>query len=289
MPTDPIVVSYSEIASFRQCPHQHKLGYKERWAGPTTSPALLKGTLWHKVLEWHYRWLKDQPGDLDGAVRAGRQQIVQARREGFDEVADLVEWMYAGYIDMYGADKDWEILAVEQKIEVPLLTARGHRSRFRLKMQIDLLVRDAAMRGKLVMVDHKSGQNLPSEAELDMADQFGLYIWGLKHVGYDMFAGLWNGARTQRNKTAGQTLESRFRRFPLARTDFELNTIATEAYATARKMWAAGELAERHPDKDRCKWMCQFRDACLLGRKTGEDRERRYLLDTGWSPGAERH
>lgn len=284
-----IEISWSEISSFRQCPHKHLLEYVERWSGKTTAPALMKGTLYHKVLEWHYGHLMDNPGDLLGAMTAGYGQIRQARREGFGEIADLIEWMYEGYCDLYGSDDSWEIVGVEQKLRAPLLTAAGHRSRFVLKMQIDLLVKDRSKKDRLYLVDHKSGQNLPSQKSLDMADQFGLYLWGLRQIGKPAFAAIWNGARTQRNKTGVQELESRFCREPLGRTDIELSSIARDAYATARSMWAANSLAERHPDADRCKWGCQFLDACLLGRKTDGDRERTYLLDTGFTRNTERH
>lgn len=288
----PITISWSEIDTYRQCPHKHELTYKERWTGKTTSPSLMRGSLWHKVLEGHYRWLMEHPGDLIGAQRQAEQWWAEWSVEwgGYEnEEAELVWWMYRGYVEMYGADEDWNIRAVEQKLEVPLLTAGGHRSRFMLKMQIDLIVRIKSMGNKLFIIDHKSGAELPKRKNLDMADQFSFYIWGMRQLGHDVFGGMWNGARTKRLKTKESPLDERFARPLLARTDHELATVAREAYATARKAYAHNALAERHPDADTCSWKCGFLEACLLGRKTNEAREREFLLDTGFVVDHTRH
>ena len=287
-----ITVSWSEIDSYRQCPHKHDLTYRQRWVGPTTSPSLMKGSLWHKVLEGHYRSLMERPGDLVTARVEARRWWDEWRREwgGSDgEIADLVWWMYEGHIEMWGADNDWDIRGVEQKLEVPLRTANGQRSRFILKMQIDLIVRVKSMGNKLFIVDHKSGAELPGRKNLDMADQFSFYIWGMRELGHPVFAGMWSAARTRRLKTKESPLEDRFARPLLARTDHELTTVAQEAYATVRKAYAAGAIAERHPDADTCAWKCGFLEACLLGRKTSDLRERQYLLDTGFVVDETRH
>jgi len=287
--TSKITISWSEIDTYRQCPHKHDLTYKERWVGPTTSPTLQKGTLWHKVLEGHYRSLMEQPGNLIAAQNAARAWWLEWARGIDEELAELVWWMYEGYVDMWGADDDWDIRGVEQKLEVPLLTAHGQRSRFNLKMQVDLVVRVRSMGNKLFIVDHKSGAELPKRKNLDMADQFSFYLWGMRQLGYPVFGAMWNAARAKRLKTVVTPLPDRFARPMLSRTDHELTTVATEAYATARKAYAAGAIAERHPDADTCSWKCGFLEACLLGRKTDGVRERQFLLDSGFITDGTRH
>lgn len=281
---DPITVSWSEIDTYRDCPHKHDLTYRQRWVGPTRGRSLMRGSLWHKVLEGHYRSLMERPGDLISARLAAEQWLTEWSVDwGGDENehAELVWWMYDGYVQAFGADENWDIRGVERKLEIPLLTASGQKSRFTLKIQVDLIIRDRSMNNKLFIIDHKTGADLPKRKNLDMADQFSFYIWGLRQLGNDVFGGIWNGARTTRLKTREMTTDERFGRYMLARTDHELNTVATEAYATARKAYAAGAIAERHPDADRCSWKCGFLEACLLGRKTDDQRERQYLLDTG--------
>lgn len=284
-----ITISWSEIDTYRQCPHKHDLTYRQRWTGRTTSPSLQKGTLWHKVMEGHYRSLMERPGDLITARSEAERWWIEWGREVDSEVAELVWWMYLGYIEMWGADEDWDIRGVEQKLEVPLMTAGTQKSRFDLKMQIDLIVRVKSMGNKLFIVDHKSGADLPGRKNLDMADQFSFYIWGMRQLGHPVFGGMWNAARTRKLKTRESPLDERFARPLLARTDHELTTVAREAYATARKAYAAGAIAERHPDADTCSWKCGFLEACLLGRKTDDRREREFLLDSGFVVDETRH
>ena len=286
---EPIVVSWSEIDTFRQCPHKHRLGYQERWTSQGSSPALTRGIMWHALLEYHYKSLQECPGDLERAGRVAWEFALRDPRAVQDqEVLDLLMWMYTGYVEQWGADPDWEILAVEERYHVPLLTASGQRSRFVLKMGIDLAVKDRSMRNRIFLVDHKTGANLPAQKELDLADQFSTYMWGLRRSGMDVFGAMWNGARTKRNiKPMAPT--DRFARPLLARTDYELDTVAREAYATARTMYSPRNLAERHPDPDTCKWKCSYVEACLMGRKTGDVKEREYLADAGFRQDWTRH
>ncbi len=221
------------------------------------------------------------------------------------EVQALVEWMYTGYVDQWMTSDlaEWTIIAVEHEAEVPLPSSmpqqtallgpdgkpitRARRSQFRLKMRIDLIARHNATKN-LYVWDHKSGMNLPNDKELAIDDQFGLYTWGMRELGQPVWGALYNAARTQRNKTEGQTLESRHSRTPLYRTDKELDVIAFEAYLTMKRAYAIPEgMAERAPDGDLCRWKCSYLEPCLAGRK-GLD-ERGFLRDVGFIQDFTRH
>lgn len=285
------------MGSYRQCPHKHQLEYKERWQSPNRSPALARGTLFHKVMEAHYRGLQMNPRTTPAAdrLRASRglaqAQLSAFRLAGTDpEVVDLVEWMYEGYVDMYADDPDWEIVEVERQYVVPLRTASGQKSRFSVKLAIDLLVRDWSMQGKLWLVDHKSGRDLPARKEVDLSDQFGIYVWALKQVGVDVFGCQWNAARTQRNKSKPQPLAERHSRILISKTAVELESVARDMYASARQAYSSRSLGERHADPDTCNWKCQYLDACLLGRKTDSpQKEREFLHDAGFRQDFTRH
>jgi hypothetical protein len=272
---DPLhVVSYSEIDTYRQCPHKHELAYKERWQRDTTSPALARGTAWHLLMEEHYN---ARMNDRDGFA------YIDAVLAETGEHADLLRWMYDGYVAHWGNDPQWEVLAVEQRIEVPI-----PGSDFTFKAMLDLVVRQD---GRIWIVDHKSCKNLPNSKDLDVDDQFGLYTWAARQIGIDAFGSIHNAARTQQNKNQErhpQPLDERFTRTRLYRSDTELATIAREALATARAayVWKIGE-APRSPNTDTCKWRCDYTEACLLGRK-GLD-ERQLLTDTGFVQNYERH
>jgi hypothetical protein len=203
------------------------------------------------------------------------------------EEVDLLVWMLDGYLELYGEDTEWTILGVEKQYEVWLPTRTGNRSSFKLKAKLDLLV---SWKGRLWVVDHKSCKDLPSDKMLALDDQFGLYIWAVqKATGRRVHGSIHNAARTQRNVSKPQALETRFSRTPMYRTDQELDKIALDAYETARTAYAAGAGAERHPNTDTCRWRCDFTESCLHGRKTSDQQELDYMRSAGFVQDFTRH
>jgi hypothetical protein len=261
---------------------KHEFAYKERWIPPTVGPALVKGQAWHSMMEAHYRAIQSgESVDLEvlwaQAQVAALDWLIKAQLE--PELEELLTWMYVGYVE-YWEGRDWgveprtKVLAVEHAPEVWLRTPAGGRSRFKLKLKIDLVV---LVDGKLWIVDHKSGKDLPRDKELDIDDQFGLYTWAMRQMGKPVFGSIHNAARTHRNKDQVkhlQPLEERFARKRLYRTDEELTHLAIDAYRAARMAYSLrpGE-APRAPDPDRCGWRCAYTEPCLAGRKGMDDRE----------------
>lgn len=289
------IASFSEMDCFRQCPLKHELAYKERWVAPKTSPALARGTDWHAVMETHY--LRKQQCDKTKTAYPTlaeeyeflcNRHLLNKSGDWQDETAELIAWMLSGYLEEYGWDEDWRVLGVEHAAQVWLPTPQGTRSRIKLKLKIDLVIKTRDT-GKIWVVDHKSCRDLPKEKNLAIDDQFGLYTWGMRQLGRTVFGSIHNAARTQRNKTKPQPLDERFMRRKMHRTDFELDTIAVEAYKTLRRAYSIkpGE-AERAPDPDRCGWRCDYTEACLYGRKV-QDGTRRMLADTGFVVDRTRH
>lgn len=284
---EPIVISFSQLNTRRQCPHKEQLAYRERWtkSKDETTPAGL-GTLWHKLMELHYTAIRTGEREPKRAVAEALFEFQRMRKNA--EVLDLLRWMYDGYLEQYGYDDEWEIVATEHRALVPLRHPSGIKSRFVLKMIIDLVVRDRAT-GRVWLVDHKAHGTIPKAKELDLDDQFGLYTWGLRQLGHKPFGAVYSTARTQRNKVKPQTLADRFDRHLMTRTDFELNTIAQEALNTARVMYRPDDPGERHTNTDLCRRWCDFTEACLTGRKYGPDRERQFLRDVGFVQDFTRH
>lgn len=262
-------VSYSELSTYRQCPHKHQLSYIDRWTKDEAAPALTRGRLFHELLAEHYTALKE-----------GRPDRVEAFLgsvyEKDPELADLLTWMWDGYREMYGADSGWKILAVERTSMVPLRTEAGARSSYRLKMILDLLVQDPSER--IWLVDHKSNADFPNELGLELDDQFSLYNWGLREEGINVHGVIYNCCRTRRNKSF-MPLETRFKRFPMYRPDVMLNNTALDAYRTCRRMRSA-KYAERTTNSDTCLWRCSYTEACLHGRKGGDEVD--HLVSSGF-------
>jgi hypothetical protein len=297
------IVSYSELDTAKQCPLKHQLSYVERWTKPQASmSALAKGTSWHKVLETHYNtirgWQHDGNLTSESLLALCREAVEQELEDTPDELADLIWWMYDGYVAKWGTDPQWKILAVEHNCQVRLLTPRGTRSGFMLKMKIDLVVQEIRT-GHIKVVDHKSGKDLPKAKAFELDDQFGLYVWGLRQLGKRVFSAEYDAARTlklkEEIKTPGTTpLDERFQRIPLYRTDKELTTIARETYQMASTRYREqaqavrdGVDSPRHTDPDRCAWRCDYQEPCLAGRK-GLDL-RQFLRDKKFVQDFSRH
>lgn len=285
-------ISWSEIDAWRQCPYKWRLAYAERWVEPTVSPALSKGSLWHSILEVHYRVLRGT-GSL-GIAMDNVDKYLDAVGEYTgvsEEIVDLIRWMYTGYVQAWQADNEWRVLDVELKTEVPLIEGICN-----IKCRVDLTVEDR--HGSLWLWDHKSGQNLPSKKETDLDDQFALYQWILNRINPDMrvFGVIHNAARTQRNK-GPMALDERFSRIKMVRTDPELDTMAAEIRSTAWDIVSAYEhldqresrITPRHPNPDTCRWRCPFTSPCLLGRGTEPERVRVMLKDLDFVQDFTRH
>lgn len=295
----PIVVSYSELDAFRQCPHKHDLAHRQGWTPDKVGPALTKGRLYHLVLQLHYELIREGVG-----TKARRQAItdllVDSIEEYTEETCELIAWMYDGYEDMWGEDSDWVIISVEDQRLCRLPDTSGRGSRFYLRMRTDLIMQERTVEvaghrvnasrdpenkrfGKIWLVDHKSGKDLPTQRELDIDDQFGLYTWGIRKDGLRVFGALYNAGRTYRHKEE-RPVEERFSRTRLYRTDKELDNLAREAFLTARTAYTyeSGD-APRAPDSDRCRWRCPFTEACLHGRKTTPNQEAIFLSSAGFT------
>jgi hypothetical protein len=285
----PLVISWSEVDAWRQCPYKWSLSYYERWTSPLlVSPALARGTLWHQVMEIHYGCLQ-QGGKLSQALDSVGDFLKVVEAEETD--VSLILWMYAGYVQMWAEDdRDWQILGVEGRLELPLV------SDIHVKCRLDLVIRDS--QGRVWLIDHKTCRNLPSGQELDLDDQFGLYQWLLRKAGRPAFGIFHNAARTQQNQ-GPMVLTDRFKRSTTVRIDSELDTLAEEILSTALEIRRArAELASgastnlvtpRHPDPERCRWRCGYTAPCLLGRKTSHERTQRMLVDLDFIQDFKRH
>lgn len=294
------IISYSEIDTAKQCALKHQLAYVERWSRPADPlSALGKGTAWHQVMDAHYTALRrtqDEPADV--RLKAAREAATEQLREMPDELADLIQWMYDGYAEFYRDDPHWKILGVEHNAVCRLPTINGNPSSFYLKVKIDLVVQDRRTKNVYV-VDHKSGKDLPGEKLLELDDQFGLYTWAMRQMGKKVFGQVHNAARTYRLqndiRNPGSTpLDERFRRTSMYRTDKELDIVARETYQLAHARYAqqtavtrVGAMSPRSTDPERCSWRCDFKEACLAGRK-GID-IRGFLHDQGMEQNFERH
>jgi hypothetical protein len=292
------VVSYSEIDTYRQCALKHQLSYMERWrkTGEEAEP-LVRGTLFHSVMEKHYGWLKGVQDGIyeDDAVEDLFLAVAPLLyEEGTGAQSDrqaLVEWIYRGYVDLYQTDPDWDIIGIEVPVEFPMYNRHGEESRIVLKGTTDLLVRDRSAGGGLWIVDHKTCRNLPKQKDFDMEDQTGIYTFLMKQNGMDIRGAIYNHCRTEKLKTREMDHTERFKRTLTVRSDQELFRLVAEAEEQISEAYGR-ELhvgtpdvrdAPRTPDGERCGWKCGYTEACLAGRKLGPERTRTFLKDIDYA------
>lgn len=294
-------VSYSEIDTFRQCPLKWQLGYREGYRPTVEKEAFRLGHIWHEIMQVHYGVIKEyQEENHGGSNRSPRRGSIGetdllescAGQVGYvlDKVdqttRELMEWAYAGYVEQYGADPDWRIIAIEVRGETSL--AKKGRG---LVWVIDLVVEDLDY-GGIWIIDHKFPGDLATDTEIDLDDQLGLY-WVGWTVSGDPLASRVNGAmlneaRKKRNvgdlpddqrgryangklKGTPQTLDQRFRRSRTERSEPELTAIRNDV---SKVLWAMDTLEKggalySSPNPKQCSWKCDFKEPHIMSRKTG--------------------
>src|SRR5690625_5002556 len=62
--------------------------------------------------------------------------------EYVSEDAELIDWMYEGYVELYGLEPEWTPVAVEYPFQIPLLDENGEPSNYQIKGKIDVILRD---------------------------------------------------------------------------------------------------------------------------------------------------
>lgn len=311
---EPIIVSWSQINSYRTCHHKHQLEYRERWTRqPSLSSALGKGILFHKALEAYYGVLKVSSKLVGNALPSALAVLDTTPVESdFDiEAVETVRWMVEGYHEQYYGDTTWQVIDVERKFLVELPKIIEGQPNLWLKGSIDLVVRNEENR--LIVLDHKTCSVMPKSGDsFELSDQFGLYLWALGQLGEAPWQAMHNAVKSKRNKgdipgaieewqdkrdaggRAGvqprkQSLNERFSRRLITRTPRELDTLAREATASIAMAYMMPQFNERNPDESTCKYMCSFREACLEGRKLGPKWEREALAYQSFVQDYQRH
>jgi hypothetical protein len=282
---EQIIVSYSELDTFRQCPLKHHLLYNMRWTKPVKEgSALQKGSLYHGCMEVMFKLVQQYQGEHRGKspkegsadekmliknIWAAIMPMLADEKTGEQsEVQGLIQWMIEGFIEHYGLMPDWRVVGVEHQLLVPLRDQHGRRSRYILKAKLDLIIRDRRT-GMLWVVDHKSGRDLPSQMDLEIDDQFGLYTWGMNEVGKPVIGSIHLGNRTQRNKSF-MPLDTRMGMTYLNRDPVELKNLALDAYWAARAAHppkSAEPARYSSPDPRSCGWKCDVKEPHLLMRR----------------------
>lgn len=288
-----IVVRHSELADFRQCPLKHRLKWIDGWEGEGASPASRLGTAIHYVLAQRYRRIRDQQkrfgyGDWARFIREGSDypdrmemlaQIYEATWEATEaaihdqnldeEAAETLRWMVQGYVEQHGVDVDWQVLAVETNLVVPFIEPTGKTStRYDFSYHVDLAVLDHSLGGRVCIVDHKSTKRVLGQDDVDLMDQFGMYVWAWWRRTGQHAVPICNQIRTEMLKRA-MALPERYERTRSFRTLTEMQNIAADALRTVKAAYSKSnrEAPYSAPDARQCGWKCDFKEVHLAIRK----------------------
>lgn len=247
--------SWSEIDTARHCLRKHHLSYKEGWTTKVDHPAAALGTKWHHLLELLYTEGPSAP-----------VEHLRRLKDERDVDCDTLTWMLHGYYEAWGpGDPLWakNTAFVELEFRVDLPDVGGGPLPL-----VGVIDHGVWINEKLWVIDHKSsGKPAPKTADLEMADQWTLYVWALRKMGYDVFGSIHNYASTKKLKRE-QTLEERFVRTPIHRTAREVEAVAREA-AIQAGIARSDNGAPRAPG-DGCFRRCSFLDVCIADRRISQ-------------------
>src|SRR5699024_4806802 len=116
-------------------------------------------------------------------TNARAQRINPDSGEYVSEDAELIDALHEGYVESYGFEPEWTPVPLESPYLIPLLDENGEPSNYQIKGKIDVILRDNAT-GLLWVVDHKTASNLAGQQDLEIDDQFGLYVWAMRQLGH---------------------------------------------------------------------------------------------------------
>lgn len=145
------------------------------------APALALGSMWHEGLRAYYcskaspeiaalhpftNWREAIDHYFDTYVETlsqlPDQEATALAHDRADERRRLAHQLMQRYVEFWNGFDAWEILAIEQRVEMRLLTPKGNPSHWCYAGKLDLVVRD---RGddRIKVVDHKSTSREGSE------------------------------------------------------------------------------------------------------------------------------
>lgn len=192
------ITTHSMLKTYLTCPKAAQYKYAERLKPRflvAKDKPLHRGVWLHELLQAHYEgkdWKK-----VHATNTKKFNMLMDTEREELGDLPTECARIMRSYLWHYGADKDdphhgWEVLAAEQTFEAVWPDSEDGNDIYRCR--VDLLVRDAY---GLLIVDHKSHKNMPSNTFRILDAASPLYIWAARESGYDVRGFLWNYIRTK--------------------------------------------------------------------------------------------
>jgi hypothetical protein len=255
---------------------KHWLSYRQRQEGPPEGRARQVGKLWHSMMErWTIARMAD--GDVSDEVRNEIYGDYLGWHPSSEEEQDILGtliWMWDGFLQAGDPLATWTPVEVEQTHLIPLPRIPGQPEHVSivLKAKIDSIF----VKGKRWKVadDKTASKKLQPDSltrDMDMDDQLTMYIAALhfeQGIDAHKIDATWRYAMTTDTKTKPRTLEDRYWLTHSARTNQEVKLGAREFCESVLDAYARPLDVEppRSPDKENCRYMCDWRDRCFYAR-----------------------
>ena len=271
-------VSPSEIAKFRRCRRSWALTYYYKWGqDPQTAPvtgAAQLGTRIHAALEAYYGY------DIDPCSALGIiYDFERARRpDGADALTAEQDWamiMVSGYLEWAaetGIDEEYDPVAVERAVEVPMLLTNGEMAVVTGKL--DQIVR-RRMDGALCVRDWKTVASLHKADLLVLDEQMRIYSALLARASDGMRVDGAIYAMLLRSKRTARASGPFYEQVHIGYNGHDHNSMMLRLRGVLDDMDRVTRMLDEHevdprvvaypnPMTDRCKWDCNFTNVCSM-------------------------
>lgn len=275
---DEILLHATGVSSLMVCPRLFYYENVRNFRSPMPSEKLDAGGVTHKALEFFYRTGADPAQVLEAFDHEAEEATEKIRRQSGGELSEegvtkldkerlVCRKSLAAYLP-WAVENDsawWKsILYVEQRFKVPVL---DYDTGMPLVLDgkivchvgtFDLVVEDDF--GFLWVVDHKTAKSFPSETEMQLNLQFGMYALAARYLWPDRrFAGvIYNGLK---KVDPGRATTATYWRQSIRKNDAQLANLGMRLSTSIARTAVEGPF-DPHPGAH-CGWRCPYVSLCL--------------------------
>jgi len=183
-PNQPIIVRTSERSSLKRCPARWWWGWVQGWKPNVPNTKLWFGGGIHQALaEWYKPGFQRGQDPRKTWLEFIRDEEVYVRdnKGQWDEsewvtARDLGFAMLDNYLETYGTDPTWDVIATEQAFQARIRTPSVPGGFVMYTGTFDGVYRDAENNNALMLMEHKTAAGFPNVGFLEIDDQAGTYF-----------------------------------------------------------------------------------------------------------------